>query len=191
MASRIKKVPADSIDSQSQAGDVFIRHGGLEEDPSMLTNIAMLQTAQLTVLAGGMAKTLATSLEYLRQEFNVYPGNTSHPLLISRLKMCAEQAMDTFEEKNERVNNLEEQLQNFPPSVREMLQGSMLNPNVRLEAVRRCLEMVTKRVLITCANKMVEAYNHFGPKVPAPEASGGGGAYGTSPTEASDRGGDM
>ena len=96
--------------------------------------------------------------------------------------------MDAFEEKNERVNDLEEQLQNSPPAFREILQGSMLNPKVRLEAVRRCLEVVTKRILVTCANTMARAHNLLDPKAPTPKVSGGGGAYGTSPTVATGRG---
>ena len=152
-----------------------------------MTNLAKLHSAQINVLASGMAKSLAISLEYLRQEFNIYPNSTKQPLYTSRLRMFTERAMGTFEGRNEKVNDLEEQLKGFPPSVKEMIQGSMINPKIRLEAVRRCLEVVAKRILITCANVIANAYNILDPKAPATGPISGRGAHGTSPTAAAGR----
>ena len=59
----------------------------------------------------------------------------------------------------------------------------MINPKIRLEAVRRCLEAVAKRILITCANAFAKAYVLLLPKDPSGSTAGGGGASGASPTE--------
>ena len=127
IAPRIKQTTAENIGNQSRDDDTYIRHGGVEGEPAALNNLSHLNQTQLRLVAIGVAKRLASSLEYMRQEFNIYPNNTKQAMHSSRLKMFTEQAMRTFADTNDKVNDLESQLKEFPPSVRELLQGSMIN----------------------------------------------------------------
>ena len=71
----------------------------------------LLNKTQLRVVAIGMAKRLASSLEFMRQEFNIYPNDTKQAMNSDRLKIFTQQAMEMFSEKNEAVNDLEDQIE--------------------------------------------------------------------------------
>ena len=90
IAPRIKKITAEHIGDQSRDEDKYIRHGGFEGESAALSNLNILNQRQLRIVAIGMAKSVAASLEYMRQEFNIYPNNTKQAINSSRLRIFTE-----------------------------------------------------------------------------------------------------